>query len=247
MAFTATVTGSPPLTHTWDFGGDGTAAEDDTLTPVFTYTNPGTYTVTLTVENPCGSDTISQTVEVLCVEPEAGFVTNDPVLLGEPMAFTATVTGSPPLTHTWDFGGDGIAVGDDTLIPVFTYTNPGTYSVTLAVENPCGSDTISQTVEVLCVEPGADLVTNSPVPIGQPMMFTATVTGTPPLTYTWDFGGDGAAAGENTFTPVFTYTGEGVYTVTLTLENACGFTPISSQVEVVKFWYHIYFPWVVRE
>ena len=57
---------NPDDTHqiTWDFG-DGNGI-DDTLNPVHTYTNPGIYTVTLTVVDSVGysiSDSLIVTVE----------------------------------------------------------------------------------------------------------------------------------------------------------------------------------------
>ena len=44
----------------WDYG-DGTTGLDD----CHVYETAGTYTITLTVENPCGQSTISQTLEVI--------------------------------------------------------------------------------------------------------------------------------------------------------------------------------------
>ncbi len=60
--------------------------------------------------------------------------------------------------------------------------------------------------------------------VGLMTLFTATVappTATTPITYTWDFG-DGHTAVVTTPTALHTYTATGTYTVTLTVENACG-------------------------
>lgn len=45
----------------WDFG-DGNMSSNQN--PVYTYSAPGIYTVTLIVEGPCGSDTVTQTIQL---------------------------------------------------------------------------------------------------------------------------------------------------------------------------------------
>ncbi|MFH1319536.1 MAG: PKD domain-containing protein [Bacteroidota bacterium] len=47
--------------YSWDFGDGSTSIEQN---PAYTYSDTGTYTVTLTVSNSCGSDTYNQTVTV---------------------------------------------------------------------------------------------------------------------------------------------------------------------------------------
>jgi hypothetical protein len=65
-----------------------------------------------------------------------------------------------------------------------------------------------------------DLVSNSPVYIGETMVFTATVWGTEPITYTWDFGGAGTPGGSGANVS-FLYDAVGLYTVTLEANNVC--------------------------
>lgn len=69
--FTASVTGatgiftnqsSNAVSYSWNFG-DGSPA-DITQNPVHTYTLNGTYTVTLTVTGPCGTDTYTQVITI---------------------------------------------------------------------------------------------------------------------------------------------------------------------------------------
>jgi hypothetical protein len=54
-------TGDQPLSYLWNFG-DGTTS--GTQSPVKVYSNPGDYTVTLTVSNALGTDTTTQVVTV---------------------------------------------------------------------------------------------------------------------------------------------------------------------------------------
>jgi hypothetical protein len=58
------LTGTLPVTYTWAFGGPGEGSGLDGTTPVFTYTVPGHYVVTATVEGPCGSAVVTTPVTV---------------------------------------------------------------------------------------------------------------------------------------------------------------------------------------
>jgi hypothetical protein len=66
----------------------------------------------------------------------------------------------------------------------------------------------------------SDLVSNSPVMLGETMNFTATVWGIGPITYTWDFGGTGTPGGSGA-NVTFQYDAIGQYIVTLDVANAC--------------------------
>jgi PKD repeat protein len=140
--------GMPPLAYTWDFDGAGDASHEHTATPVFTYTEPGSYTAMVTVTNRCGTAVESVGVQILCYEPAVTLVTNSPVVIGEPLLVTATLSGTAPLSHAWDFGGEGIGVGFDTLTPAYTYTYPGDFVVSLAVTGPCGSEIGTRSISV---------------------------------------------------------------------------------------------------
>jgi lysyl endopeptidase len=186
-------------------------------------------------------------VIVECISPTVSITSNAPVELGQPMHFAADLSaGTPPLTYTWDFGGPGYGSDLTTSTPVFTYTHYGLYTATVTVDNECGSDEASQPVEVLCYPPQAQVSSNSPVVVGEPMAFTATVSGTPPLTYTWDFGGPGQGTGLDTATPVYTYTVYGDYLVTLTVEGQCASAVVTESVSVTPVWRYVYLPIVVK-
>ncbi len=61
---------------------------------------------------------------------------------------------------------------------------------------------------------------NSPIQLGETAVFTNTTVGSPPLTYSWDFGdGSGTSTDEN---PTYTYAITGTFTVSLTASNAFG-------------------------
>jgi YVTN family beta-propeller protein len=97
VQFTDTSSNNPD-TWAWDFGDD--LGNSDLQNPAYNYGNPGTYTVTLTVSNECGSDTFMDTVTVL---PEGATPTPSPspTPTDTPEAtFTPTPTNTPEATLT---------------------------------------------------------------------------------------------------------------------------------------------------
>jgi PKD repeat protein len=201
----------------WDFG-DGSSGNSQTA--VHTYGTPGTYAVTLSVSGPGGSDvkTVTGAVKVTESAPIASFGTstrNGPA----PLTVTFTDTSQGDVSErTWNFG-DGKTGGG--AIAVYTYSKPGTYSVSLAVSGPGGSDTATKA--------GHITVTDSPVSAEFAVDETE---GTAPLTvkfsnlsegdinsWLWDFG-DGST-GSSQF-PSHTYKEPGSYTVALTASGPDG-------------------------
>lgn len=84
-----------------------------------------------------------------CVKPlapAASFTSNSPVPFGEPIYFNDLSRGSAPMNHNWDFG-DG--VGESTQAdPSYLFPSPGTFTVTLKVDNPVGSSQLQAPVVV---------------------------------------------------------------------------------------------------
>jgi PKD repeat protein len=111
----------------------------------------GVYTMTL-YNGDCQEAILTDAFTVIteCVSPTVSLEAGSPVELGQPMAFTSTVTGTPPITYTWQFGDDQVAIGPGLGMITHTYELPGVYTVTLGVENPCGTD---QTSPQVMVEP----------------------------------------------------------------------------------------------
>lgn len=83
------------------------------------------------------------------LDPIASFVSNSPVTLGSTAVFTDTSRNDPSWWY-WDFGDN---LGNSTeQNPTYSYSNAGTYTVTLTAGSDCGSDQIA---EPFLVEPGA--------------------------------------------------------------------------------------------
>ncbi len=68
FTYTFTTETTPGATYTWDFG-DGSAPSTD-QNPVYTFLFAGTYVITLTVTNDCGTETITETIGNVSLEDE---------------------------------------------------------------------------------------------------------------------------------------------------------------------------------
>jgi PKD repeat protein len=208
-----------PTSRLWDFG-DGTTSTEPF--PLHTYGAAGKYTVTLTVTNGGGSDTVKRenyiTVKA-ANPPKAQF-------LAYPRQGTAPMTvlfldlslGSPT-SRLWDFG-DGTKSTEP--FPLHTYSAPGKYTVTLTVTNGGGSDTLVRHnfIIVRAANPPRAQFTAYPQDGEAPLAVTfLDLSWGYPTSRVWDFG-DGTGSTE--INPVHVYEKPGKYTVTLTVTNDAG-------------------------
>lgn len=140
VTFTDESTGSGISSWSWDFGDGGTSSLPS---PIHEYTTPGTYGVTLIVDNGACSDTLGSADSIQVFPPPTAFFSAVPDS-GEAalsVSFTDESTGSPTQWF-WDFG-DGNTTNDPN--PTHEYTSEGLYSVKLVVANACGADSVIQT------------------------------------------------------------------------------------------------------
>jgi PKD repeat protein len=134
--FTDLSTGSV-TSWSWTFGDGGTSTVQN---PSHQYTSTGTFTVSLTVTGPGGSDGETKNNYITvnpCIAPTANFV-GSPTSGYAPLTvnFTDQSSGSPT-SWSWNFGDGGTSTAQN---PSHTYTSAGTFTVSLTVTNSCGSD-----------------------------------------------------------------------------------------------------------
>jgi PKD repeat protein len=244
--------GSSTITgRTIDFG-DGTPVSS-TATTTHTYTNPGSYTVKLTLTNQAGlTATANSVVTVTAAAPVAPVpVLNAPtaVLNVTPTSGTATLVVNIDTSasqagarrtitgRTVDFG-DGTSV-NGTATTTHTYTQAGTYTVRLTLTNSAGLTATASSV----------VTVTAPVAVAPTPVLNATLTSTP-LTVNIDTsaslgGGNSTLVGRTidfgdgswlnyTPTTTHTYAKAGSYAVRLLLKNDAGLTASTSSVITVK-------------
>ncbi len=201
----------------WTFGDGNTST---TCNPSHTYTAAGTYSVSLTVTGPGGSNTQTKTNYITVSGPPP---TPD---------FTALpLTGQAPLTvgftnnstdtinsWLWDFGDGNTSTPEN---PWHSYSVTGTFTISLTATGPGGSQT---KVKANYIRIGTDSIianfsaqpTVGPSPLA--VQFSDESAGNI-NNWQWDFG-DGT--GSTLQHPAHTYSQTGDYTVTLTVAGPSG-------------------------
>jgi hypothetical protein len=128
-----------PTSWSWDFGDGATSTAQN---PTHTYSEPGTYDVSLTASNEADSNTHTRLSYINAYGMHADFMAT-PVWGSAPLTVTFTDLsvgiGIPgPTSWAWDFGDE--ATSEDQN-PTHIYSQNGAYTVTLTVSNGDAFDT----------------------------------------------------------------------------------------------------------
>ncbi|MEQ1894383.1 MAG: PKD domain-containing protein, partial [Planctomycetota bacterium] len=198
----------------WDFG-DGNSSNASSTSN--TYTQPGIFPVSLTVSGPGGTDTLTRAsyVFVDAPAPTADF-SAAPLSGPAPLAVTFSDASSGLIdSWVWDFG-DGAQAFDP--FTGHNYTLPGTYTVTLTITGPGGSDSETKfaLIDVQPPQVTASFVafpTEGTAPLVVQFQDTSSGGAT---SWNWDFG-DGIS--ESSQHPSHTYSSPGTYSVGLTING----------------------------
>jgi PKD repeat protein len=229
ITFTDTSTNSPTA-YEWDFG-DG-SANNTMANPSHQYTVAGTYIVTLTVTNSGGSSTTTQSVTTSMVAPVANFGADHTSGQKPFVVHFSDTSSGVPTSWAWNFGNGQTSTAQN---PTNTYSDAGTYTVTLTATNAGGSDAETKTGYITVSSSGvisliSQFSTNH-IYGGIPLVvnFTDTSMGTP-TGYMWYFGDSNTSQLQS---PQHTYYMEGTYTVTLVVSKGSD-TSTSSKTITVK-------------
>jgi PKD repeat protein len=140
-AATTVPAGDPTLSYSWDFG-DGTTSVS--ASPHHTYTASGQYTVSQTVGNAAGTDTLTRDNYITVYEPVEAAFTVSPFKV--PLAFWFLNSSTGDYTSTlWRFGDGVTSTSGSTL---HYYSTVGTYTATLTVAGPGGQDMEAKEITV---------------------------------------------------------------------------------------------------
>ena len=215
--------------YSWDFGdGTGTSTE---VSPTYTFTTPGEYTVMLTVtdnEGAQGTTTVTITVDAPNEAPNAvadATPTSGLVPLDVAFSSAGSTDDIAIVSYSWDFG-DGSAPSTEEN-PSHTYTTSGSFTATLTVEDAEGlqdTDTVLITVETPDNEAPNAVAGATPtsglVPLDVAFSSTGSTDDKGIVSYSWDFGDGSAPSTEEN--PSHTYTTSGSFTATLTVTDEEG-------------------------
>jgi PKD repeat protein len=257
----------PSTIYTVTYGdGSGTLIYShpppDSVCHTYTVTSCGqtgnAYTFTIIASNGCGQSTATIFPVQIYTAPVALFSPSpNPGCTNSAITFTNnTIVGannscSASATYLWNFGDGSSPV--TTLAKTnetHSYATAGTYTVTLAVHNTCGTSSDTQTV---CIEvPPVPGFTASPSTSCSPLVVNFTdassaIVQCSAITRVWTVTksstciADSASnyvylSGTNSasLNPVIQFNNQGTYTVTLSLTNACGTFTTAAQTFTVK-------------
>ena len=193
-----------PTEWNWDFGGMGSSDESN---PSFTFENPGSYEVVLTVDNGTEVAETSTTVLVNAV-PNAVFSFSNYDLSVE---LALENLNSDDLIFQWNFGDGETSLEAE---PTHTYEEAGEYELCVLVGNNGCIAQHCEFVEVNCGPFSANFTFNQDnfLVDFQAGMLTG-------ADWSWDFG-DGNVSNETH--PENLYAAEGNYNVCLTITDVCG-------------------------
>jgi large repetitive protein len=157
---TANVTncGTSALTYSWSFPGGNPASSTLANPGAISYTTSGTYTVSLTVTNECGSTTASQqfNVSVQPASPTAG--NNGPICSGSTVNLTSN-TSTPGVTYSWTGPAGFTSTQQNPIRNNATVAMSGVYTVTISL-NGCS---VTATTTVTVNQTPTNPVVTSPV------------------------------------------------------------------------------------
>jgi PKD repeat protein len=219
-----------PTRLVWDFG-DGSTDSGSSVTHSFARADR--YTVTLRASNAAGEGVATITIVVIAdiPAPVAAFslAPESPVTVGVPVQFTDQSTGGAPSSWAWDFDDGGRSTQRN---PTHVFTEEGTYTVRLNVENSGGRDDVTRQVQVLPPKPAADFTFSPTTPnAGVQVQFTDTSRNvTAGTTWSWNFGDGTPTSSERS--PRHTFNARDTYDVTLTVTNSGGTSSVTKPIAV---------------
>jgi PKD repeat protein len=142
---------------TWAFG-DGNVSTN--ANPVNTYSNAGTYSVKLMAVGAGGTNTLTRTNYIVVVAPVAAGFTGGPTNGVAPLTVSFTNLSSGATNYSWAFGDGHLSTNTNTSN---TYSNAGTYSVTLTAIGAGGTNAFTRTNYIAVTLRPSDLLLVNPL------------------------------------------------------------------------------------
>ncbi len=162
--FSATpVAGGVPLTTTftnqstgadsylWVYG-DGITSTTSATTHIYTYTQVGVYTITLTASDAGGSDTLTRTHYITVANVAIADFSATPLVGTPPLSVTFVNTSTGADSYRWAYG-DGVVSTTTAITHTYLYTRPGIFTVTLTAGNGIVTDTLSRPGYITLTQP----------------------------------------------------------------------------------------------
>ncbi len=213
--------GSDIKSYQWTFDlNNGNVATSTERDPVITFPDTGTYEGTMVLNKglPC-DDSLRIRVQVF-PPVYAAFTYDYDTCVAGPVSFTDASSGEGIVTNwSWDFGDGG---SDKSANPLYEYTDPGIFPVSLRVRDGNGCE--DDTTQVITYQPAPRDVIIAPSTYHGciPARIFFNNLSTPidsTYTFEWDFG-DGT--GDSVQSPIHVFDQEGLYSVGIKITSPIG-------------------------
>ena len=201
----------------WDFGTGSPADTSIAVNPSFTYTDTGTYTITLIANKtwPC-ADTTTATLHLYPGLSNA-FTWSTPTCQGVPIQFTnqSSVQFGSIVSYGWVFPG-GNPSSSNQPNPTVTFPTAGLKNVQLSIISSLGcKDTVSQPV-LISPTPALSVTPSTTICVGESLQLSTTGTGA----FDWTPLSSGLSCYDCP-SPIATPSANTTYTVVLTSAAGC--------------------------
>ncbi len=195
--FTSAASGTQPLSYQWQFNGTniaGATSSGLTITNVQTNNN-GNYAVVVT--NVAGVTTSTPAILTVWVLP--GFASppqSQTNLVGTTANFNVNATGTQPYSYQWLFNGTNLAGATSATLTLNSLQTNQAGSYAVIVTNIAGAITSAPALLTVWVPPAIVTQPQSQTnTAGANASFSASATGTQPLSYQWRLNGAGIPGG----------------------------------------------------
>jgi hypothetical protein len=209
----------------WQLSSGGTVLPNNNLATI-NWTTPGTYTITVTPSNTCGTGQTKSTL-VFVKNTTAQITTingeNEPCLNIE----NYSVPSIGGLTYNWNVTGGGTIteLGNAAFVD---WANTGIYTLSVATSDGC-SNSLTVAVEDVPTQP-LQIFGDTTVCLS---FYNYSVLNVPNVNYIWTLSGGGILSQSGNAANI-NWTQTGVYTLTATPSNDCGLgTPRSQTITVL--------------
>ncbi len=226
-SFNASATyGCPPLTvnftnasqsaigYTWHFGNGQTST---LANPSITFNQLGSYDVMLVAHGQGGcTDTLLLNDFINVMYQEAPYSPPPPIVGCVPLTSSFSISQVAGTTYTWNFGDGTTATGTNVT---HTYTQNGTYTVSLVVDNGTGCSNYFSNYQTVIVEGGVPYFEVDVDPCPPYTVSFQDTSSNNTVSWLWNFG-DGTTSTEES--PNHIYPNQNVHHVSLTTVSQSG-------------------------
>ncbi len=192
----------------WNFGDVASGSNTSALySPTHLFSDTGIYTIKVIYYYPCNmSDTVLKTISVQlpAYTFSPSYITDSITNLCKQLRFTAVCDSAALDSLRWNFGdiASGSTNTSGWFHPLHTFSDTGSYNVSLILYAYCRSDTIYKTVHIALPINGVYLGADTTLCSGEVLQLGGAIPSPLPISYLWQNG---------SLTPGFTVSQAGTY------------------------------------